>query len=101
MDAAIWKSGDRHGLRLDARARRAATASLDRGFVLSDHADWNALLNTVQQTKAERILVTHGHAVSLSRHLAERGLNALPLPTRFEGESLVATDDDTPGHDES
>lgn len=48
----------------------------DTGFVLSDHADWKGLLNTIHQTEAERVLVTHGFTHILSRHLKERGINA-------------------------
>ena len=74
--------------------------SLDRGFVLSDHADWNALLDTIHETGAERILTTHGHAASLARHLTEKGLHALPLPTRFQGETLADDADSMEGPDE-
>ena len=33
---------------------------LDRGFVLSDHADWNGLNEAIMATGAERIWLTHG-----------------------------------------
>ncbi len=60
---------------------------LNRGFVLSDHADWPALLQTVADTGAERVLCTHGHARTLARYLREqRGLNAQELTTQWEGE---------------
>ncbi len=45
--------------------------AFDRGFVLSDHADWPALLETVADTGAPRVLATHGHAEPLARFLAE------------------------------
>ncbi|WP_373531922.1 ligase-associated DNA damage response exonuclease [Vampirovibrio sp.] len=48
----------------------------DRGFVLSDHADWPQLLQTVQQTKAQQIWVTHGKADLLVRYLNEAGYSA-------------------------
>lgn len=57
------------------RRRRA----LDRGFVLSDHADWPALLQTVAESRAERILTTHGYAEELTRFLREKGLAAETL----------------------
>ena len=38
----------------------------DRGFVLSDHADWPALLRTIEETGARRVLVTHGYADELA-----------------------------------
>jgi putative mRNA 3-end processing factor len=55
----------------------------DRGFVLSDHADWPALLNTIAETGARRVLVTHGHADPLVRYLNEQGLDAAALETLF------------------
>jgi putative mRNA 3-end processing factor len=58
----------------------------DRGFVLSDHADWPALLETVAETGARRVLATHGHAEPLARHLRESGLDAGVIRTAWEGE---------------
>ena len=59
----------------------------DRGFVLSDHADWPDLLRTVADTQAEKVLVTHGYTDPLSHYLRERGVDASPLATPFEGEA--------------
>jgi putative mRNA 3-end processing factor len=50
--------------------------SLDRGFVLSDHADWPALLRTVSQTGARRVRVVHGYAEELAGYLREQGFEA-------------------------
>ena len=58
----------------------------DRGFVLSDHADWPGLLKTIEETGARRILTTHGNSSALVRLLQERGLNAAALETRFNDE---------------
>ena len=52
----------------------------DRGFVLSDHADWPGLLRTVDEVAASTVLLTHGHADTLCRLLVERGHNAAELP---------------------
>lgn len=50
----------------------------DRGFVLSDHADWPQLIEAVMDTGAENIYVTHGFSEIFARYLREaRGLNAL------------------------
>jgi putative mRNA 3-end processing factor len=68
--------------------------SLDRGFVLSDHADWQGLLNTIHATGAETIWVTHGYTTSLVRWLREHGQSAEALETRFRGE---LEDEETPG----
>ncbi len=62
--------------------------SYEKGFVLSDHADWNSLLRTVDETKAERVLVTHGQSEILARYLREKkGLRAEPLATQFGDEA--------------
>jgi putative mRNA 3-end processing factor len=57
--------------------------SVDRGFALSDHADWPALLETVRETGAERVLVTHGYAVPLAQRLRELGFRAEALDTPY------------------
>ena len=51
----------------------------DRGFVLSDHADWPSLLRTIEETGARRVLAMHGHTGVLVKHLRERGIDAQPL----------------------
>jgi putative mRNA 3-end processing factor len=61
--------------------------AFDRGFVLSDHADWPALLATIAETGASRVLVTHGWSDALARYLAEtHGLETGTLRTQYEGE---------------
>ena len=61
--------------------------SVDRGFVLSDHADFAGLLAAVKQSGAGRVGVTHGYAEPFARWLAEReGLDTFTVPTRYTGE---------------
>ncbi len=61
--------------------------SFDRGFELSDHADWPALLRTVEESGARRIFATHGSSEPLARYLREaRALDAGTIATRL-GES--------------
>ena len=57
--------------------------SLDRGFALSDHADWPGLVAAIEATGAERILATHGSAGALTRYLREKGLDARTLETAY------------------
>lgn len=64
------------------RRRRGA----DRGFVLSDHADWNDLNTVVRETGAEMVFVTHGYSEIFSHWLNELGIEAHEVKTRFEGE---------------
>jgi len=66
------------------RKRRA----LDRGFVMSDHADWQGLLWAIRQTGAQRIFVTHGQVDVLVRYLCEQGLDAAPLQALGWGEDV-------------
>jgi putative mRNA 3-end processing factor len=58
--------------------------SLDRGFVLSDHADWSGLLRAIDETRAESVWVTYGFRGPLARWLEEHGRHALAVATRFE-----------------
>jgi len=60
--------------------------SMDRGFVLSDHADWPALLQAINETGADCVLVTHGYRAPLVRWLQEQGREARSLETKYEGE---------------
>lgn len=60
----------------------------DRGFVLSDHADWNGLLLSIEQSGARRVLATHGNTDALIATLRARGLDAASLHTEFEGEPV-------------
>ena len=60
-----------------------------RGFVLSDHADWPGLLRTVKETGAQKIYVTHGYKDLLARYLSHQGLEAKSLDTLFTGDSSV------------
>jgi putative mRNA 3-end processing factor len=76
-----------------ARRRRA----LDRGFVLSDHADWPGLMQAIDASGARRVIVTHGFEAAIVRHLSERGMAAHALRTEFGGESGAESDGEVPG----
>lgn len=65
----------------------------DRGFVLSDHADWPGLQSAIDATGASRIIVTHGSVAVMVRHLQERGLQAEAFQTEYGDEGLDASDD--------
>lgn len=70
--------------------------SVDRGFVISDHVDWPALVDVVKGTGAERVLVTHGYANVVARYLSESGLPAEAIATRFGGETIDDEEDGGP-----
>ncbi|MFN3402447.1 MAG: ligase-associated DNA damage response exonuclease [Cytophagaceae bacterium] len=62
---------------------------VDKGFALSDHADWISLNQTVKETGAENVYVTHGYKSQFSQWLREKySLNALEVDTLYEGESI-------------
>ena len=66
-----------------ARRRRG----VDRGFVLSDHADWPGLCWAIAETGAEEVWVTHGYTEPMTRYLNEQGkVCARAIETRFKGE---------------
>jgi putative mRNA 3-end processing factor len=58
----------------------------DAGFALSDHADWNGLLNAVNATGAEKVFVTHGFQAAFSRYLKEKGIYSAEVKTEYGGE---------------
>jgi putative mRNA 3-end processing factor len=61
---------------------------VDRGFVLSDHADWPGLQAAIAATGAARVIVTHGYEAVMVRGLRERGLEAGSFQTAFGDEAL-------------
>ena len=75
-------------MRLRGARRRQA---VDRGFVLSDHADWPGLERAIAATGAARVIVTHGYEDVMVRHLRAKGLEASSFATEY-GDDKV--DDD-------
>jgi putative mRNA 3-end processing factor len=66
-----------------ARRRRA----IDRGFVLSDHADWDGLLSAIEATGCEKVIATHGYTDIFARYLREElGYDARTEKTQYEEE---------------
>lgn len=66
-----------------ARRRRG----VDRGFVISDHADWDGLNAAIKATEAEKVFVTHGYSELYSQWLNTQGIEAAVVKTAFESES--------------
>ena len=66
-----------------ARRRRA----IDKGFVLSDHCDWQGLLSAIEATGCERVICTHGYTEIFCRYLNEAGYDARTAKTQYEGEA--------------
>ena len=69
--------------------KRRSWQSVDKAFVLSDHADWNGLNETIRNTGCENVIVTHGYTEAYAKWLRSQGLNAITEHTAFgdgEGE---------------
>jgi putative mRNA 3-end processing factor len=77
------------------RRRRA----VDRGFALSDHADWPGLLETIAATRAKRIKTMHGYARILARYLRDQGWDARSIepPDRSRLENAESGGESVPG----
>lgn len=69
-------------------------SNADKGFALSDHADWNGLLTAVKATGATKVYATHGFQSAFSRYLNENGIEAAEVKTEFgdEEESILVND---------
>lgn len=65
-----------------ARRRR----NVDRGFVLSDHADWQGLLSAVKATGCDRVGITHGFTEPLARWFKEEGKESFVLSSQYGDE---------------
>jgi len=65
-----------------ARRRR----NIDKGFVMSDHADWNGLNQAVAATQAEKVYVTHGYSSIYSQWLNEQGIESEVVTTEYGNE---------------
>lgn len=63
-----------------ARRRRG----YEKGFVLSDHADWNELNQTIAETQAKTVFLTHGRTDVLARYLRERDYQVRLFKTEYE-----------------
>lgn len=72
-----------------AKRRRAA----DRGFVLSDHADWSGLISAIKATECDTVYLTHGYTASFSRYLSEIGYDAREAKTLYGNEEENETDE--------
>jgi putative mRNA 3-end processing factor len=75
---------------MQLRGRRRM-GGYDRGFVLSDHADWPGLQSAIRGTGASRVIVTHGYEAVMTRWLTEQGLEAGSFKTEYGDDAKEAT----------
>jgi len=72
-----------------ARRRRA----IDKGFVLSDHCDWDGLLSSIKTTGAEKVICTHGYTDIFSRYLRDLGYDARTEQTQYGAEETIESEE--------
>jgi putative mRNA 3-end processing factor len=60
---------------------------VDRGFALSDHADWPGLQLAIAASGAERVIVTHGYEAVMVRWLQSQGRAAGAFKTEYGDEA--------------
>ena len=65
---------------------------IDRGFVLSDHADWPGLLRAIAATGATEVIPVHGFTATLTRYLRENGVRARELSDSFHRDEASEPD---------
>ena len=65
----------------------------DRGFILSDHADWKGLIKAIDATECECVCLTHGYTASFARYLSEKGYNAQETHTLYGGDEANEEDE--------
>jgi putative mRNA 3-end processing factor len=65
----------------------------DRGFVVSDHADWPGLNDAIRATGAHKVFVTHGYTAAFRRWLEDQGYDAGIVATDYAGEEVFAEGD--------
>lgn len=75
-----------------ARRHRA----YDRGFVLSDHADWPDLIRSIRDSGAKHIRAMHGNTDVLVRYLNEQGYQADSMRAQW----YVPEPEEDPGPDQ-
>ena len=62
----------------------ARRKNADRGFAISDHADFEGLKQAVKATGAQKVFVTHGFQAAFSRYLNEElGLDSREIKTEY------------------
>jgi len=82
-----YETGSASGWMMTKAIRRRR--SVDRGFVLSDHADWNNLNYAIKESGASNIYVTHGFTKQYAKYLIEQGYNAIPVSSKYIGETPI------------
>ncbi len=59
--------------------RNFGRSKVDKGFILSDHADWEGLRSAIKETMAEKVITMHGYTMELSRWLNEHGVTSMEI----------------------
>jgi putative mRNA 3-end processing factor len=66
--------------------QRAKARGVELALVISDHSDWDALCNTLRDTGAPEVWVTHGAEEALCHWAAGQGIRAQALSLLGRGD---------------
>ena len=66
--------------------QRAKAGGVELPLIISDHADWDELLQTANEVQAPEIWITHGREDALTHALAQRGVRGRALHLLGRGE---------------
>ena len=59
--------------------QRVKQGSIEVPLIISDHSDWDEITDTIKNSQAENIWVTHGREDGLVHWCRTQGLNSIPL----------------------
>lgn len=66
--------------------QRVKQSLVELPLIISDHSDWYELTNTIKESNAENVWVTHGREEGLVHWSTQNGLNSKPLSFQREDE---------------
>lgn len=58
---------------------RAKQKRIELPLIISDHADWNELIRTIEEINPQEIWITHGQELALLHYANQHGYKAQPL----------------------
>ncbi|OIO25741.1 hypothetical protein AUJ14_03410 [Candidatus Micrarchaeota archaeon CG1_02_55_22] len=73
-------------------ANNSSLAGAHRAFALSDHADFNGLMDYALSTNAKTVYCTHGFSAEFAQSLRSKGINAVDCAALREGQRTLIMD---------
>ena len=73
-------------------ANNSFLAGAHRSFALSDHADYNGLMEYALSSNAKKVYCTHGFSAEFAHSLRCKGVNAVDCAAHCEGQRTLAVE---------